>query len=46
MTSWIESSVHPDIIQQYKDIITEKITSSYAAAGIASETTYKSPVPW
>ena len=46
VSSWIESSVHPDIIQQYKDTITKKNTSSYAASGIASETTYKAPVPW
>ena len=44
--SWIESNVAADEIQEYKDSITERITSSYTAAGIGSETTFKSPVPW
>ena len=46
VTSWIESTVDADTIQEYKDSITKRIASSYVAAGIASETTYKSPVPW
>lgn len=44
--SWIESNVAADEIQEYKDSITERITSSYTAAKIGSETTLKSPVPW
>lgn len=44
--SWIESNVHPDEIQEYKDSITNRITSSYNATEIGSETTLKSPVPW
>ena len=44
--SWIESNVHPNEIQEHKDSITNRITSSYTAAGIGSETTLKSPVPW
>ena len=44
--SWIESNVHPKEIQEHKDSITERITSSYTAAKIGSETTLKSPVPW
>ena len=44
--SWIESNVHPKEIQEHKDSITERITSSYTAAKIGSETTFKSPVPW
>ena len=44
--SWIESNVHPKEIQEHKDSITERITSSYTAAKIGSESTFKSPVPW
>jgi len=44
--SWIESNVHPDEIQEHKDSITNRITSSYTTAEIGSETTLKSPVPW
>ena len=44
--SWIESNVHPNEIQEHKDSITNRITSSYIAAEIGSETTLKSPVPW
>ena len=29
-----------------EEIIEKKIASSYAAADVATEITYKSPVPW
>jgi len=44
--SWIESNVHPNEIQEHKDSITNRITSSYTATEIGSEATLKSPVPW
>ena len=46
VTSWVESNVPPHEIQEYKDSITKRITSSYANTGISTDTTLKSPVPW
>ena len=44
--SWVESNVHSDEIQEYKDSITKRIASSYTNTGISTDTTLKSPVPW
>ena len=46
VASWVESNVPPHEIQEYKDSITKRITSSYANTGISTDTTLKSPVPW
>ena len=46
VTSWVESNIHPDEIQEYKDSITNRIASSYTNTGISTDTTLKSPVPW
>ena len=44
--TWIISQVPEQRRKELEEQIEKKITSSYAAADVATEITYKSPVPW
>jgi len=44
--TWVTSQVPEQRIKEIEEKIEKKIASSYAAADVATEITYKSPVPW
>ena len=44
--SWIISQVPEQRRKELEEQIEKKIASSYTAADVATEITYKSPVPW